>query len=86
MEHHLFPRLAFPAACPVHGRTAARLGAAPWWHDHWGVWGALGDLAVDAVLVVCAIGGERGERTYLVKQGSDLGGNVDVAGAQHGRG
>lgn len=31
------------------------------------------------------IGGERGERTCLVKQGADLGGVVDVAGAQRGR-
>ena len=47
--------------------------------------GAPGDLAVDAVLVARAVGRERGERTSMVEQSADLGGVIDVAGAQRGR-
>ena len=46
-----------------------------------------GDLAIDAVLVVSAVGGERGERaTHLIEQGTDLRSIVDVAGGQNCRG
>ncbi len=45
-----------------------------------------GDLAVDAVLIVGAVGGERGNRAiHLIEQGADLGRIVDVAGGQRGR-
>ena len=46
-----------------------------------------GDLAIDAVLVVSAVGGERGERAInLIEQGTDLRSIVDVAGGQNCRG
>src|SRR5258708_7570514 len=41
------------------------------------------DLAVDAVLVVCAIAGERGDGTInLVEQGTDLRAVIDIIGGQ----
>ena len=44
------------------------------------------NLAVDAVLIVSTVGGERGHRTvHLIEQGTDLRGIVDVVGGQRGR-
>ena len=44
------------------------------------------NLAVDAVLIVSTLGGERGHRTvYLIEQGANLRGIVDVVGGQRGR-
>src|SRR5438067_763943 len=44
-----------------------------WWYDNGRIWMAGGDLAVDAVLVVCAITGERGDGTInLVEQWTNL--------------
>jgi hypothetical protein len=46
-----------------------------------------GDLTVDAVLIVGAMGGERGDRARdLIKQGTDLGGVIDIVRRQGGRG
>src|SRR5437588_6928711 len=43
------------------------------WHDDRGFGMTGSDLAVDAVLLVCAIGGERGDGTInLADQGTDL--------------
>src|SRR5271166_2464586 len=43
------------------------------WHNHSRIGMAFGDLAIDAVLVVCTVGGERGDGTVdLIKQGADL--------------
>ena len=42
--------------------------------------------AVDAVLIVDTVGGERAHRAVrLIEQGADLRGIVDVAGGQHRR-
>ncbi len=47
---------------------------------------AFGDLAIDAVLVVCAVGGERGDGTVdLIKQGADLRAVIDIVGGQRRR-
>ena len=44
------------------------------------------NLALNAVLIVGAIGGERGHRTiHLIKQGADLQCISDLAGCQHRR-
>ncbi len=63
----------------------ARHGARPGRHDYGCFGRAPGDLAIDAVLVIRAVGCERGNRTCLIKQGADLRGVIDVAGAQRGR-
>ncbi len=45
-----------------------------------------GDLAIDAVLVVGAVGGERRDRAiHPIEQGPDLRGIIDVAGGQRRR-
>src|SRR5271165_1540731 len=45
----------------------------PRWHDDRGIGMAGGDLAVDGVLVVCAVAGERSDGIVnLVEQGTDL--------------
>src|SRR5438309_9859305 len=55
------------------------------WHDDRGFGMTGSDLAVDAVLVVCAIGGERGDGTIdLVEQGTDLRAVIDIIGGQRG--
>ena len=52
-------------------------------HDDRGFGMAGGDLRVDAVLVVRAIAGERGDRTRnLVEQGTDLRAVIDIIGGQ----
>ena len=57
----------------------ARHGAGAWWHDHGSI-GMAGDLAVDAALVMRAIGGEGDNWTGdLLEQGADLGSVRDVA-------
>jgi hypothetical protein len=46
----------------------------------------LGDLATDVVPVVCAIGGERGDRAvYLVEQGANLRAIVGLVAGQFRR-
>src|SRR5205814_6905108 len=51
----------------------ARHRTRTWWHDDCGIGMAGSDLAVDAVLVVCAIAGHRSDGTIdLVEQGTDL--------------
>src|SRR5947209_19867936 len=55
--------------------SAAGLGTRvrPRWHDDRGTRMAGRDLAVDAVLVVCAVAGERSDGVVnLIQQGSDL--------------
>ncbi len=55
-------------------------------HNHRRFWMALGDAVVDAVLVVSAVGNERGHRSRnLIKQGADLGAVVDLLGGQQRR-
>ena len=45
-----------------------------------------GDLAIDAVLIICAIAGERGDGTVnLVKQRTDLRAVIDIVGSQRRR-
>ena len=47
---------------------------------------ARGDLAVDALLIIGAVGGERGDPAiHLIEQSPDLRGVIDVAGGQRGR-
>src|SRR4029077_5740521 len=49
------------------------------WHDDRGFGMTGSNLAVDAVLVVCAIAGERGDGTInLVEQGTDLRAVIDI--------
>src|SRR5712691_12456828 len=53
------------------------------WHDDRGFGMTGSDRAVDAVLVVCAIAGERGDGTIdLVEQGTDLRAVIDIIGGQ----
>src|SRR6185369_6535057 len=53
------------------------------WHDDRGFGMTGSDLAVDGVLVVCAIAGERGDGTIdLVEQGTDLRAVIDIIGGQ----
>src|SRR5437870_13228923 len=53
------------------------------WHDDRGFGMTGSDRAVDAVLVVCAIGGERGDGTIdLVEQGTDLRAVIDIIGGE----
>ena len=53
------------------------------WHDDRGFGMTGSDGAVDAVLVVCAIFGERGDGTInLVEQGTDLRAVLDIIGGQ----
>ena len=63
----------------------ARHGAGPWWDDD-GRLGITGSgLAIDAVLVVSTVGGERRDRAInLIEQGPDLRGIIDVAGCDRG--
>src|SRR5205807_6133005 len=57
----------------------ARHGTRTWWHDDRGIGMAGSDLAVDAVLVVCAIAGQRSDGTInLVEQGTDLRAVIDI--------
>ena len=61
----------------------ARQGARAWGNDHGRLGMMGGDLAVDTVLIVSAVGGERRNRiSHLIEQGPDLRGIVDVAGGQ----
>src|SRR5438874_12530911 len=54
------------------------------WHDDRGFGMTGSDRAVDAVLVVCAIAGERGDGTMnLVEQGTDLRAVIDIIGGQY---
>ena len=47
---------------------------------------AFGDLTIDAVLIICAIGSERGDGTVdLIKQGADLHAVIDIVGGQRRR-
>ena len=64
------------------GRVARhRRGA--WRDNHRRFWMALGNAVVNAVLVVSAVGGERGHRARdLVEQGANLGAVVDLLGGQ----
>src|SRR5438270_5223910 len=53
------------------------------WHDDRGFGMTGSDRAVDAVLVVCAIAGERGDGTIdLVEQGTDLRAVIDIIGGE----
>src|SRR5205807_9096716 len=61
----------------------ARHGTRTRWHDDRGIGMAGSDLAVDAVLVICAIAGERSDGTInLVEQGTDLRAVIDILGGQ----
>ena len=72
--------VALRGCCPG---GVARHGAGPGRHDHGCFGRALGDLAIDAVLVIGTVRREQGERTRLVKQGADLGSVIGVAGGEH---
>ncbi len=64
----------------------ARHGAGAWRDDDGRLGMTCGDLAMDAVLIVSPVGGERGDRAiHLIEQGPDLRGIVDVAGGQRSR-
>src|SRR6202043_1760554 len=71
------------------GRGLGRLARhriRPRWHDDRGVGMAGGDLAVDAVLVVCAVAGERSDGIVnLVEQGTDLRAVIEIIGCQRRR-
>ena len=46
----------------------------------------VGNLAINAVLVVSTVSGERRDRTVnLIEQGADLGRVIDIAGGQRRR-
>src|SRR5260370_36293936 len=56
------------------------------WHNDRGIGMAGSDLAVDAVLVVCTIAGQRSDVTInLVEQGTDLRAVIDIIGGQRRR-
>ena len=56
------------------------------WHDDRGLGMTDSDRAVDAVLVVCAIAGERSDGIVnLVEQGTDLRAVIDIIGGQRRR-
>jgi hypothetical protein len=64
----------------------ARHGTGPRWHDHGSIGVPPGGLTMDAVLVVGALGGERGDWARdLVEQGTNLAGVIDVVRRQLGR-
>jgi len=99
--HQLYPDAFWPTHAamfcnhlqmPVM-RRGLRLGRRAWhrvrprWHDDRGIGMADRDLAVDAVLVVCAIAGERSDGIVnLVQQGSDLRAVIEIIGGQRRRG
>jgi hypothetical protein len=61
----------------------ARYGAGAWGNDDGRPGMTRGDLAVDAILVVSAVCGERCDQTtHLIEQGPDLRGIADIAGGQ----
>src|SRR5271163_636729 len=56
------------------------------WHNDRGIGMAGSDLAVDAVLVVCTIAGQRSDGIInLVEQGTDLRAVIDIIGGQRRR-
>jgi hypothetical protein len=61
-------------------------GRRPWRHDNHSLRRVLGHSIVNAILVVGAVGNDRGERLLdLIKQAAELGGIVDLFAGQ-GRG
>src|SRR3954468_18535287 len=77
-------------ACRCRSRGVGAVSAVSLWnrtrtrrHDDRGFGMTGSDRAVDAVLVVCAIAGERGDGTIdLVEQGTDLRAVIDIIAAQ----
>src|SRR5207248_10583440 len=71
------------------GRILGRLArhtTRTWWHDDRGIGMAGSDLAVDTVLVVCAIAGHRSDGVInLVEQETDLRAVIDISGGQRRR-
>ncbi len=68
-----------------HIGRVARHRVGTWRHDDGRLGMALGDTGCDALLVVGAVAGERGERAYhLVEQRADLGAIVGIMAGQHG--
>src|SRR5438309_1655198 len=64
----------------------ARHRTRPRWHDDRGIGMAGSDVAVDTVLVVCAIAGERSDGIInLVEQRTDLRAVIDIIGGQRRR-
>ena len=51
------------------------------WHDDHGLWITVGDRRINTILVVGAIGRERGHGAFhLIQQGTNLGGVIHVFG------
>src|SRR5271165_690155 len=73
----------------LRGRSLGRLArhcTRTRWHNHSRIGMAFGDLAIDAILVVRTVGGERGDGTVdLIKQGADLRAVIDIVGSQRRR-
>jgi hypothetical protein len=64
----------------------AQHGARSWRDDDFRVGMPRGDLAVDTVLIIRTVSGERGDRTTdLIEQRAGLGGVIDVVGGQRRR-
>src|SRR3954452_11536219 len=64
----------------------ARNGAGTRWHDDRRLGMARGDPAVDTLLIIRAVAGQRGDRSvYLVEQGTNLRTIIGVPVGQHRR-
>src|SRR5665213_1386240 len=64
----------------------ARHRTRTWWHDIRDIGMAARDLTVDAIVVVCSVGGERADRTIdLVKQSADLRAVINIIRGQRRR-
>jgi hypothetical protein len=65
----------------------ARHSTGAGWHDDSSIGVPRGDLTVDAVLAVGAVGSERSDWVRdLIEQGTNLGGVIDIVRRQGGRG
>ena len=73
------------ALCGGRLGRLARHGRGARWDDDGRLGMALADAGVDAVLVVRAVAGERGDRAvHLVQQGADLRAVIHIVGGQRG--